>query len=758
MPLKLTKAFVVLIVFTMAIVSAVELDSLLGATAYFQNAQKQKKKDDSLLLIEPKTPEEIFDAALLMRKLIRPNLAKRYLQKFLDGKPSETLLLKLRDRHGPALFLNLALDKSLQPLSKTLLDRVNAAFQKQAADPVRTDRLLSTIADTKSSQVQKNAALSAIRSAGWVILPRIVQQLGNIEKRNTQASLVETLAYIGKPAVPALLGALRSPNVSTRTTVIEALGEIGDPSTIPYLWYHAFADDIADGERSAARRSLAKLYNVKENVVNNTKPPGLAKELRRIALVHYRNEFHWQKSDLDANKVELWIWDAANKTIARSDMTPEGASLYVGTILSEQAMELAPLRKEGQSLFLGMALASSAHRVGWNRPLPTGKGTAHDLALTSGPEVVDEALIFALKVGNSRASTAAMQVLAQIGSKQDIFGRRGKKAPMLSALNYPDFRVQFAAATAILQLDPSVKFTGTTRVVSILSKALTSSTESTSVVVNANPQKAGVVASHLNGMGYKTHVALTGREAFRTAAERGDVDLIALQINTLRWPLSQTVSNLKADARTASIPIAIYGPDNMKHDVDGLIDRYSDMVYVSESLTSDFFEHQLRPFLVSIKPPPFTEQQKIEFQKAAAFWLFYIANGKRTSIYNLQGAEDALIAASQNPELAGDVLPVLAVIPSAKSQIQLKTVALNTSLDVKIREQAALQLAFHIQHFGSLLRKSQVAEVETAWKAETNSEVATAIASVLGSLKPTHDKTFQRLKSFRPPLPETSGK
>ena len=49
------------------------------------------------------------------------------LQKLMEAKLDEAMLLKLRDKYGPAMFLRLSNDRQLQPESITLLERVNAA-------------------------------------------------------------------------------------------------------------------------------------------------------------------------------------------------------------------------------------------------------------------------------------------------------------------------------------------------------------------------------------------------------------------------------------------------------------------------------------------------------------------------------------------------------------------------------------------------------------------------------------------------------
>ncbi|MFP6766216.1 MAG: hypothetical protein VB858_21465, partial [Planctomycetaceae bacterium] len=88
----------------------------------------------SPLLTEPKTPEATFDAIVLMLNLNRPNLVNRYLQVLMAGNPDNATILKMRDKHGPGIFLQLANDRRFQPLSLQLLKQMNDAFRAFAFD------------------------------------------------------------------------------------------------------------------------------------------------------------------------------------------------------------------------------------------------------------------------------------------------------------------------------------------------------------------------------------------------------------------------------------------------------------------------------------------------------------------------------------------------------------------------------------------------------------------------------------------------
>ncbi|MCA9118002.1 MAG: hypothetical protein KDA79_23180, partial [Planctomycetaceae bacterium] len=62
--------------------------------------------------------------------------------------------------------------------------------------------------------------------------------------------------------------------------------------------------------------------------------------------------------------------------------------------------------------------------------------------------------------------------------------------------------------------------------------------------------------------------------------------------------------------------------------------------------------------------------------------------------------------------------------------------------------------AFHIQRFGLLLEDSQVKEVRTVWEQTDQPSLATALASVIGSLKPNAALIDGRIQKFpEPALP-----
>ncbi len=710
-----------------------------------QPAAPMPMQEESPLLIEPESPEEAIEAAVLMQRLARPGLAKRYITQFLNANPDEATLLKIRDKYGPAIFLKMATDRDLQPESKTLYDKITEAFRKRAASP---ERIAKLIQDLSGGPRERAVAISSLRSAGPVVVPTMLQQAG-AAKAGQRTAIILGLVQMGRQVIPPLLGALESPNNEIRAAAIEVLGYVGTKDVVPYLWRSAFGPNERPDVSETARQALTRLLKPEGRRTIQITPFGAPARLKQAALEHFRYAYPWLLKE-GQETVAIWTWDPQNQTVAQTEMTPKAASLYRGAELARDALALSPEDEEIQALFLGFALANSLERAGWNAPLPTGRGTALQLALQSGAELVSDTLHLAIENGNVLAAVASLQALSQIASRTQLYGTSADRSPILAALNYPDPRVQFAAAVTVLQLDPDREFSGSGRVAEILTRALGDSGGPAVLVIDPNPERANNVAGMFQQLKYRGQpiTRLTGQQGFHAAVQRNDVELVAIQANVTGWDLSQTLANFRADARTASLPILIYGPDWAEAGVQGILKRTPLTGFFVESVTLDYFREQVEPFLNGLKSEPLSAEERAAQASAAAYWFAHIASSHRTDIFDITPAEQALSESIENPDIAGNAIQALAAIPTKTVQRRLEAVAVNAVYPIPFRELAAIQLAFHIQRHGMLLTSDQVREVRAAVISADNSQLASALASVVGSFKPTPRTVGTRLQQF----------
>ncbi|MBS0204161.1 MAG: HEAT repeat domain-containing protein [Planctomycetes bacterium] len=701
--------------------------------------------EPSPLLIEPKTPEESFGAALLMVDLARIDLALKYLEQFEAGSPDDEMLMKLRDKQGTAAFLKLARIKELQPLSTQLLDRLNAATRKQSEDPAFVDQLIGRLGQ---DPVQRELAIIELRNAGPRAVPQIIRQMGAPNMVNKQEQLTMALIRMGRQVVPPLIGALDGPQERVRAAIIGILATLEAREAVPYLWFPAFSDEQPLGVRMAANEALATLITGSRAKVEQITSVAAANELRRLSKGVY--ESPGQLPLQEDGSVTIWNWDATEQTVASQRFTPAVAAMLISSRFAAQSLALSPDQPEPQRQYLASLLGLEVLQGGWEKPRGPVPGSAFYLAMTAGEETVASVLADALAADQPSTAVAALEVLAQIGTREQLANPKGLKSPVLAALNSPDFRIQFAAAVTILRIEPRFGFSNANRVVTVLSRALTDPGKSRAIVIDADPNRGSQAAGYLGELGYEASVSSTGRDGFEQTATSAGVEVILIHVNCIRWDLTQTLANFRADSRTAALPVVVYGTDETRGSVARLINRSKPALFISESSTFSDFQRQFAPFARDRKSPPLSAQERTMQKNAAAYWLAAIGTS-RGQVFDISLAERELMVVAEDQDIGVNAMAAMSGITSANVQRRLSKIATNMQLDPSLQQAAATQLGFHIQRFGLLLTKDEVSEVRTGWNATENPAVKAALASVMGTLRPDAALIGERLRQFPSP-------
>jgi HEAT repeat protein len=698
--------------------------------------------EESPLLTEPKTPAELFNAAVICDQLYRPRLAKQYLQKFLQSNPTDDVLLALRDKYGPALYLRLSHNPDLQPVGAQVATLTTAATRKRNEDTAYLDSLIHNLSGPPED---RDTALETLNNIGPSIVPRMLQHVAAPQGTESVEVLVQSIVRMGQRVVPVLLGALESPTESVRTAGIQALGYLGARQAVPYLLAPAFDELQPSGIRYAARQALSRILGLPTERGEGPPSFGAAAQLRKVAREALANRLPWPTTD---GLTDVWTWNNDSKLVVDNRLPPAAANVYTALRFAREALALSPEDRESQALLVAADFAWRAETPGESAKLA---GSPNDTALIVGPEVLSDALTLGLKLGNPAVSVGALRALSAVGTRHQLYGAQEPRSPVLAALNDPNPDVQYAAAVVVLQAHPDRRFRGSQRVVEILTRAISGTNSPFAVVVDANRQRANEMAGLFTQIGFETVTAFTGREGFEIASDRANVVLMAVHVNVIRWPLSQTVSNLRADARTAQIPIVIYGPESERQHVVGILTRYPQVDYVAESSTEAAVDSQVGPFLrraLALAQTPANREQRIA---DATAWLAEIARSNRTDIFSLDSAANPLMALSNDKATYANAMTALAAIPRGEVQKHFAQLAFTDRFDAAIRIDAARHLAEHIQRYGLLLSRSEVAQLEGALHDASSPELATALAAAVGTLQPNAKRVATRLQAIPAP-------
>ena len=206
---------------------------------------------------EPQTPVELWGA---IDYLIRTNQVKKalpYLDKFAKSRLDDVTLITIRNRYGPASFLQLMDAPDTRPYAKQLIDALVAASRRYAIQPERIARFISELSGTPEEQAY---AVRHLREAGPYVIPPLVHALAQPGlPAHDRELLIRGIGQLDSSVIPALAAALESPDSLIAAAAATALGLIGDREAVPFLTYPAAASSTAPAVRTAAQEAIATL-------------------------------------------------------------------------------------------------------------------------------------------------------------------------------------------------------------------------------------------------------------------------------------------------------------------------------------------------------------------------------------------------------------------------------------------------------------------------------------------------------------------
>lgn len=703
--------------------------------------------EPSPILEEPKTPRELFDAVVLLVELARLDIAPVYLQAFVDANPSDADLIALRDEYGTGEFLRLTKIPQLEVLAKPLLLRLNQISRQQSQDPGYVDSQLQRLTGPAT---EREKAIQELRNLGANAVPQMLTQLATAEDDNVRDAIAFALSRMGQPVIAPLIAALDAPIDRVRLGSIEALMLLNAEEAVLRLWPLAFSEDYDAGTRDLAAQALAKIRLGNRDRTRDLSEVVAIHELQQRGEALLRRDLVLQP-EVEGQPITVWHWDSETKTVASSEKMPEAASLEEAVRLTRDAFRLNSDQPRLQTEYLAALLAHEVEISGWDTILTADTSAAMQVAVSTGITPLQDVLLLGMNMGRTDVVWAALQGLSALASPELLRpSTAGKPSPVVSALNYPDDRVQFAAASVILRTNPQGDFRGASRVTEILRRALTDPGQARAIVINPNREESTLLATYLAAEGYDPVQAFTGKEGFTRTAESAGIDLVVIHANVADWALTQTLSNFRADARTAQLPIVIYGPEELRSTTARLVKRTGNAMFAGESPAAESFWWQVRPFLAGRVTPPMSAQQRSDFKAIATYWLANLSAENRSRSFQLAMAEPELLAIMTDPNLSTNALAALARIGTEQVQTRLATWAVNEQASLELRAAAAAHLVQHIHQFGLLLSPDATQELVSQLSQPQPAELLGTYAAVQGCLKPTPQIVGARLRAFQP--------
>jgi hypothetical protein len=357
---------------------------------------------------------------------------------------------------------------------------------------------------------------------------------------------------------------------------------------------------------------------------------------------------------------------------------------------------------------------------------------ALNAAKASGALVLSDALKTAIADGKTDLAAALAMALGQVTDRSAL-ASTGRPHPLVDALYAPGRRTQFAAAQVLANLSPTDPFPGSSRVVPTLARFAVHQALPRAIVIDGNPNRGSQFAGFLIELGYDSELEVSGSRGFMAASATADVELVLIAYDLFGdcWDLRDTLTNLKADSRTAGIPLFVYGPLDLAIKRPNLVRNYPGLRFLVQPGEAGLLKKQLQGL-----PPSLSPAERASYARTAASLLARIATlRKGPFVPDLPAAEPAIAVALSNPETGLSAATALGNTPDPDAQRRLASVAFDPSQPPALRSQASSQLVQSIQRFGPLITADQERRLSRAVAEESNSDVQAGLQSIARSLK-----------------------
>jgi hypothetical protein len=545
----------------------------IGSLTHAQDSTADES--DDLFFFRPQTPARQISGALLAERLDRPTLARTYLAELIATQPDNETLLQLRSDFGIGTFLKLSSIEVLHPESRDLLKLMNEA-SRQEAPTAQTVELLIDQLDGDARDVA-NIVTRILAAEENAVVPLLKADSTTTSGKRAGRLLQQHARRFRR----GLLQALDTSDGPTTVRILRLLARTAAPELSVSLWKYAFAEDA---EVVSAARAAIRTLNASDECPLSSEAAALELSDRALRLLKLAGHPFPSTAEVARER------QIAQQYYANQEVTEYGA------VLLQRAVELARdgLTIHRDAMTEASALLCESTLQAWPLRWPTDAAVPPVLDTSSVPAEADQRML--QQALQSENPAAVLQVLRRPATAAIVLQDR---RTLRRCEDFPDARVRLLTAAVA-----SVNGVERKSLQVILQKALTATARPEAVAIDSRPGQSRETASVLQEMKYAAQAASTGISGFESAANQLHCDLLMVHSNCIRWPLSQTIANLRADARTSTTPIVIYGPANVAASTEVLRANTDGVWFVVEPVSELTLPDNLK--LLNVTPPRLT--------------------------------------------------------------------------------------------------------------------------------------------------------
>jgi len=587
---------------------------------------------------EASPPEELFRD---MRGLVRDgkfDLAAVYLRAFVASDPTEPLLLKIEKDYGTTVFQDLRAvpwsdDRKTNDLAKadveTLITKARAAVAKQLETPDRVNKYIRNLGATEE---EREFAELELKRTGDYAVPYMVDALRRSSSPQLTRGILGAIPKQDAATMGGWLAALDGFTPDMQYAVLAAIGRRPDVLDLtkaaqtdftPRLWYAYGKPDTLPGLRDFAKSAL-------ERMVRDVERRSPAEELVALARPFANHKATYGGALSPATgapaTVAVWEWNAKDEKLVKQPTVPTPqADEFFGLRYAKWALDVRPDYDVAQGLVLALAAETAIER-GKFGDLARTDPTVYKLLADAPSQVLNDQLDRAFAENRSALVLALVQVLGDRADRAAATGAPNRPSRLERGLSYPNPRVQFASANALLRSPVPLDGKTRGRVMEVLRReaagdpGVPSGAKGQALLADPDRKRADDTAVLLRQIGYDVEVFGTGRDVLRRVARASDFDLIVIDRHVPNPELRDLIGHLRADANAARRPVLVVASSDqpIPPSFDQMLLRFGLLIAATETTQVGMPD----PYVADIRRSPeadIAERKAIQDRRDAVF-------------------------------------------------------------------------------------------------------------------------------------------
>jgi HEAT repeat protein len=603
---------------------------------------------------------------------------------------------------------------------------------QRSADPEAVNALVSKLVNSRDLREQEDAANQLAGAHGENAVPALLPHLGSNDI-DTRAMAILALRRIGSDAVLPLAASLGTGSEMQQRNVASILGGMRDERAVPALMRAAKGSGMS---AAAANEALGRL---------GVRGGDVAAAYVELA----KRFFVGDELVLKNYDVNSTVWSMKDGKLTG---TPVPRVVY-GYELAEQAafdaLAVSPGHADAEAMVALCAFAEQSALANVSAEAKSSEVMAGALKGLEGATALAQStgtdgLLRAFQMaGQVKHGEAAMRIAEALPS---VWGGRGVGAenPLVQGLAHEDRGIRYAAAIALLRINPPAKFPHSDVVATIAGQAAAEAAVRQVLVLDSDSKNAANVQRALNAAGFHAVAYTNSSQALAAAKTTGGFDAIVVRSKLADLTTFQVLDEIGRDVRTSGMKKLVMVEGAAAGDAEADYQKRSVAGYVPTSADAAGVVAGVRKALES--PEGDAGRMKANALSKSASAALQWAN---PAAFDLKGAETGLLdaaAAGRDEDVRTAALAALANCASPSAQTALRGILTATDSSAAVMAGAANAL-------GRSLRGETPAPetfnalVESMGHADAS--VRNAAGAALGQMKLTNEQSTTVLTKRR---------